>query len=416
MVRNDFLSGLLYPAYQKFYSAICSLKRFSTDNNFFDNISCLDTFFSEYRSTTLVMQESLAHTPHIDTYKRISEGIWDPFFNAQRVKSVHIHPVEFTKNINVAVYSPSVSVNVISKTFTVEDDSPLSSLIDSLKGFFRELNPLEVFFSAKFSFIENENKVDLWDKLIFGISTMQKFMETMYSEIGEKCELCEKLKAEIDKAGFLLLPKDFFLISDYVYYPEKEVFERASRMALVLPGEDGKVTNKSPVQQFMNSSYINNMKTPFEKFVLMNVLIGSSDLMPTIMTVYHDNTYSIDTFHADIKTTVYRKINEAAEQILSGNVKEVYFMTTYAVINYDANLLNSTSKDRLAQSSEEFLTFMKVDCELNEVEYSFDGKHISEIEYVAHQIKHGKKEHLHAGAINMSPIVEAFKTLKYDNP
>ena len=64
------MPGLLYPAYQKFYSAICSLKRFSTENNFFDNISSLDTFFSEYRSTTLVMQKSLAHTSHFETYEK----------------------------------------------------------------------------------------------------------------------------------------------------------------------------------------------------------------------------------------------------------------------------------------------------------------------------------------------------------
>lgn len=42
------MPGLLYPAYQKFYSAISCLERFRKEQDFFENISCLDTFFSEY--------------------------------------------------------------------------------------------------------------------------------------------------------------------------------------------------------------------------------------------------------------------------------------------------------------------------------------------------------------------------------
>lgn len=49
----------LLPALQKFYNALKHLEQFSLENNFFDNISSLDVFLSEYRSTTLVLQESL---------------------------------------------------------------------------------------------------------------------------------------------------------------------------------------------------------------------------------------------------------------------------------------------------------------------------------------------------------------------
>ena len=39
------MPGLLHPAYQKFYSAISCLERFNKEQDFFENISCLDTFF-----------------------------------------------------------------------------------------------------------------------------------------------------------------------------------------------------------------------------------------------------------------------------------------------------------------------------------------------------------------------------------
>ena len=55
MATND---NLLVPAAQKLYSALSSLERFSKHNDFFDNISSLDSFLSEYRNVTFVIQKS----------------------------------------------------------------------------------------------------------------------------------------------------------------------------------------------------------------------------------------------------------------------------------------------------------------------------------------------------------------------
>lgn len=405
------MPGLLYPAYQKFYSAICSLKRFSAENNFFDNISSLDTFFSEYRSTTLVMQKSLAHTPHLATYEKISAGIWDPFFNTQRVKTVHSHPIEFTKGIDITVYFPSAGVSVISQSFTVENDIPLNSLIDLLKEFFKAINPIEVFFSAKFSFIEKDTNIDLWDKLTNGIATMQKFMDTMYTEIGEECILCEKLRTEIDKAGFSLLPKDFFLVSDYAYYPQKEEFEHAGRIAMVMQGMGGKTMARRDIKSFVKSFALNSEGSPFEKFVLIHAIMRNVNIMPAIMIVYDDGTYDFDAFHADIKTTVYRKINEVAQRISTEGIQEVYFMTAYLYCKNTEKNLYLTSKERAANAISECLAFMKVDKDLNEIEFVFDGEFINDMNYIVHQMQSGKKDKLDFGADNMLPIIEEFKKL-----
>ena len=403
------MPGLLYPAYQKFYSAISSLKRFDKEKSFFDNIASLDTFFSEYRSITLVMQESLAHTPYLDTYQRVSKGIWDPFFNTQRVKTIHIHPMEFTKQIDITVYFPSEGINVTSQIFTIENDIPLGSLIESLKEFLHKINPSEVFFSAKFSFIEKDSGQDLWDKLISGIATMQKFMDAMYVEIGEDCALCNRLKNEINKSGYALLPKDFFLINDYAYYPREDKFERAGRMAMVMLGMGGKAISRHPLISFMESPHLNFDNTPFGKFMLMHVIIQNTNIMPTLMIVYQDGTYNLDAFHADIKTTVYRKINEVAECILSDNIKEVYFMNAYVYYKYSKRLLRATSKQRIKKAVSDCLAFMRVDYEMNENEYVFNGQHIRNMKYIANQMQFGKQNKLGIGSVNMKPIVDAFK-------
>ena len=64
------MPGLLFSAYQKFYSALSHLERFDKESNFFDNISAIDSFFNEYRNVTFVMQESLSHTEFFSAYEK----------------------------------------------------------------------------------------------------------------------------------------------------------------------------------------------------------------------------------------------------------------------------------------------------------------------------------------------------------
>ena len=49
---------ILAPALQKFYSALKSLDEFGRYGNFFDDVSNLDKFFSEFRNITFVIQKT----------------------------------------------------------------------------------------------------------------------------------------------------------------------------------------------------------------------------------------------------------------------------------------------------------------------------------------------------------------------
>lgn len=64
------MAGIMFPAYQKFYSALSNLERFCVENCFFDNVSCLDNFLSEYRNITFVLQKSIAHTDKKEFYSK----------------------------------------------------------------------------------------------------------------------------------------------------------------------------------------------------------------------------------------------------------------------------------------------------------------------------------------------------------
>ena len=96
---------LLYPAFQKFYSALSSLERFHKEKSFFENISSLDTFFSEFRNVTFVLQKSLAHTDYMRLYEDLREKYFSElkWFVETRNETTKQHPFELIKKIKITV-------------------------------------------------------------------------------------------------------------------------------------------------------------------------------------------------------------------------------------------------------------------------------------------------------------------------
>lgn len=412
------MAGLLYPAYQKFYSAISCLERFEKEQNFFDNISSLDNFFAEYRNITFAIQAALKHTAFFPFYEKYRDQyLTDRWFVEKRNETTKQKPFQLVKKIDVTIYFPNDSIALLTKSFTVEDDVPMDSLNNDLKEFFVTIPTSEVFFSAAFSFFEKETTIDLWGKLVAGISSMQDFMDALYNEIGEDCSLCNQLREKIRKSKLLVLLRDFLLVNDYVYYPEQDSFERGGRLAMILSHNGNKVANKSPLKTLTEAQYFNYDGTAFGTFVLMHALIRTmspeADIMPAILTIYGDDTYDLDVFHADIKTTVYRKISEVAQRIEQEDIRQVCFMSLYLYRDDDQNV-PETSKERAAIACKDMLVFVSVDQKINELEYVFEGELLSEVEYVACVMQHGRKNKLEIGRLNMSPIIRAFEAKTVD--
>ena len=78
-------------------------------------------------------------------------------------------------------------------------------------------------------------------------------------------------------------------------------------------------------------------------------------------------------------------------------------------IAFSPDLLNITSAERLACAESDVLVFMKVDSELNEEEYQFEGQHLGCMNYIVNNLKNDKKGKLDIGINNMLPIIDAFK-------
>lgn len=407
------MAGLLYPAYQKFYSALCSLERFKKESNFFDNISCLDTFFSEYRNVTFVVQSQLKHTEYFAEYEKNRDiYLTDHWFVEKRNETTKQNPFRFQKRITISIYTPSEEIMIAEKTFTVENDIPLGSLHTEIKQFFNVFLDEEIFFSIVYYFLEDGNETDLFGRIIPGISAMKSFLDALNHEIGDECVLCEQLRQKIDRMAFTNVPRDFLLTDDYVYYKDNDEFERSERLAMMFSLDGKKMISRRPIVEMTNAEFLNYDGTAFGRFSLMHAIIRSmqpeADIMPAIMIIYGDDTYDMDVFHADLKTTVYRKLNEVAKIIECEDVKEVCFMSLYAVVCLGEDT-PIHSKERQQSATNDILVVSSLDYKLNEKEYVFDGDLMANPQYVAYIMKNELKNRLDASKLNMFPIWQAFR-------
>lgn len=327
---NNYTDKILYHAYQKLYSAVSALERFRVDNDFFKNISALDCFFSEYRNVTFVLQKAIAHTEYSSWYEENKlEYLGDcKSLVDWRNVTTKEHPFELVKEIEITVYTPSEKRILTVETFSVENDVKFETIIDDIKGFLNGIHPNEVFFSVKFDFYDKNSDYDVYNEIMRGIRKMLMFLNDFSKVIGVEDKSIDKLRENIEKAVRHISSVEIIFNQDYVYYPHSNTFDRAQLMKMY-PYNVMAQPAKGSVKKLLEKMHV---KDPFLAFIFMHVLIGSTDLMPTFMIIYDDDSFEFDSYHSTLKTTTYRKINEVAEKIKSENVKAVLFMMTYVVI------------------------------------------------------------------------------------
>lgn len=236
MAAND---NILVPAAQKLYSALSSLERFSKHNDFFDNISSLDSFLSEYRNITFVIQKSLAHTDLLSVYEEIRNeflsGDLGKWFVEKRNEVLKEHPFKLQKTVIISIYDSLSTLKVISKKFTAEDDADYASLIEDLRVLLKESDRVETSFSVEFVYKEINNDDNLFIKILVGISNMYKFLLSLNKKIGDNSQLFHNLMDKINNLNILRVNTSDLFVDDYVYYSQDDNFERGSRIELRLP-------------------------------------------------------------------------------------------------------------------------------------------------------------------------------------
>lgn len=173
MSAND---NILIPAAQKLYSALVNLEKFSRHNDFFDNVASLDSFLSEYRNVTFVIQKSLAHTEYIGTYQKLRDkylsGELGKWFINKRNEVLKEHPFELIKVVEVTIYDSSKPTKLTTKLFSAENDEDYTTLLEDIHKFLKVVPMGEVSFSIEYIYKEKASEENLFDKLFEGIEIM----------------------------------------------------------------------------------------------------------------------------------------------------------------------------------------------------------------------------------------------------
>lgn len=191
-------------------------------------MSSLDTFFSEFRSITFIIQNVVGSGDGKNTY----EGLRDThltreslkWFMEMRNKSVHQAPFPLKKALVIDVYLMGGTVRLSDPSLLVDLDKTFDEALSAIKRIFiNELKLIEVFFSARVIFNEAGSEIELYPQIKDGLTQMNTFMSKIQEHFPCDCNDCSALKKLIESIYHQVIHKELSFVNDYVYEPNKEL-------------------------------------------------------------------------------------------------------------------------------------------------------------------------------------------------
>ena len=413
--------SLMYPALQKFYNALKQLERFSLENSFFDNIGCIDTFLTEYRSTTFVLQKSLGrkdnpiYTKNLEEYLCKDENVSDWLKNNRNIVD-HENPFRLKKILRVTIFDSGNAVEFKKYEQTVEDRTPIGNYLQAIRHTFLSIAAPEVYFAAQYVFVDEEgnDELNIFDFIENGVVVMWHFLHAMKSDLKDESEIATKLMGDID-AMIQSMPNRWITdVIDYCYYRRDDSFERGESLNLMMP--DIRMPVKFFLQQVQQLS--SSVTSFYEAFVYLHTytyIEQKHHILNTFFIEYRDGTYQTIAFLASIRTTMYRYINKVASFIKSNDIVNVYLVTEtvgYGGIEMKSMpaFLQLNYKEKMAYRAKTFLSFYKI-TQIGGIEpLVIDADSLVDrlsVSVVIGKMKYPQEYEIHN--VMLTPIVESFK-------
>ena len=413
--------SVLFPALQKFYNALKQLKKFSTGNSFFDNIGCIDTFLSEYRSSTLALQVSLGdsknpvYLKNLETFLLKDERI-AKWMNDNRVTVIHKHPFSLKKVLRVVIYDSGNAVVFKKYEQTVDNEEPIGDYFQELRNTILSIATPEIYFSAQYLFVDEEdaNEINIFDIIEKGVVAMWQFLHAMKSDLNDDSKVANKLMQEIDIMAQSMPQRWAIDVIDYCYYRRDDSFERGESFNLMMP--DIRMPKEFLLQQAQQlSSSVKNFYEAFIYFHTFAYVEQNHHIINTFFVEYDDGTCQTLGFLASIRTTMYRYINRVASLVKTNNVVNVYLVTE--TVGYEGvdmksfpKFLQLNYKEKMAYRTKTFLSFYKV-TQLGEIEPAvIDADTLIDrlsVSVAMGNLKSPKEYEVRN--VMLTPIVESFK-------
>ena len=407
------MDDILLPAYQKLYAALNSLERFNKGQDLFENIACIDSFLSEFRNITFVLQKSLAHTD----YKSVYESYRDKHLKnddcawlvEKRNLVLKESPFALEKTLKLTLFFPNEAGVFSTESYTIEDEKDYSELIDMVKRVIEGLPAIEVFFSVEFVYGEKNSKRNIFSTIDRGIESILGLLLDLNRTIGrETSEPRKLLQQKIEGLHFHCTPKEAWFVDDYVYYRKDNVFEKGERYEILTPFKTA-ITYSILCEHMHVDVTGNSIEDSFNAFTKMHIVafMNQKKLMPTIFTLREDGVISMAMYEASIKTTTYRKIKDIADDIISGEPIVAVFHVSEMLIYQNADVFNKDYSYRSKDEHSEILSFNIVTKDYSK-QYCISSEALTE-EKENCMFPHLTQVETDDSISFMNPIVQAFK-------
>lgn len=411
----------LLSALQKFYNALKHLKQFSEKNSFFDNIGCIDTFLSEYRSVTFALQTSLGTKDHPDYIKNKEEILAKDknllkWLNDQRVTIIHKHPFKLKKILRIVIYNSDSSFELKRYEQTVEHEESFEDYFQEIRNTFLSIATPEIYFAVQFHYVDEDdaNELNIFDFIESGVTVMWQFLHAMKVDLKDETKVTTKLLQDIDEMVQSMPHRWALDVIDYCYYRNGDYFERGESFNLMIPNI--KISTEMFIQQVRQMS--NTVKTFYEAFIYFHALAyieQNHHILSTFFVEYDNGTYQTLSFLATIRTTMYRYINRISDLISQNRVTNVYLVTEAVAygninINFLPKFLQLNYKEKMAYRTKTFLMFYKVS-QIGEIDTkAIDSDSLIDrlsVSVAIGRIKNSTNDSIHN--MMLLPIVEQFK-------
>lgn len=390
---------IVYAAFQKYYSSLKALYDFGCTGDFFDDVSALDKFFSEFRNITFVIQKHLSCDMYKEEYKKLREKhlINDTmkWFVDTRNETTKENPFELKKELVIDIYLPNgETLSLQDERLIINVEDPFVSALEYIRSFFMDnLKVVEVFFTSRILFKQSNKEMDLYKKISEGLSIMNQFMKEFSSIFCCECECCKNLKERTDSLFYKVQSKELLFINDYSL---DDHLKLGVKTELYLSKEGNDYCASKDIRSPLNNSYFSAVKSDmfklFLKFVTLHTVIfqmQNNDIMPTFMIIYNDETFRMIPFMASVKSTFYRKVKEIVDMPDFNEIRAVFYCGEYYSYNLSqwSDINDIPYEARIKKAQKEVLSFTFMSKTGQEYNLNFETDKMDDNKYMRKQIQ-----------------------------
>ena len=414
--------------YQKFYSALKHINSISIKNDFFDNVSSFDSFFNEFRSITFALQNSIDNDEELlkvyndlkNEYLLNDKMKW---CNNTRVDVTHKKPFQLKKIIDVDIYYIDKARTKIHHNFDIAiNDKSHKEIIKEIIDVFSKIETIkpEIYFTINYIFLDGKENINIFDNINEVLVTMNEFLQKFEIHINNECDNCNLLKEKIRKGLHNIKFKKIELQRDGVFDVKTKNIEFGSLEFISLGNsKTGIIDNpRVPVQgnEFLKGNSIEEYYMSFIINHLLIYLMQEKHIMPTFFIFYNDDTFSIKSFLFDNKATIYRIINNIANDVIKEKITAVFLVNE--MYGYDKSymeVMNLPYEERIKTSNIEYLVFSMITNKIKEKNYLIDTSLITDEKSLYSILSNIKEYETESIITALEPIKLIFQKINNDS-